>query len=163
MICHHPLLAFMNDFAVRAGVQVLPTSDLFVFQPRQNLEENAQRRQFWCLEVMGHRCGPQQQNIWSESLQIAGRVWSVQNCVKKFERISIFFISDISLKKESSCLTGLMSQQLVCTQLRWCASKCSTLHSIFQQMIKLKSRIWFTSVIIWRSGDTFMIIVWMNR
>lgn len=40
MICHHPLLAFVNDFGVRAGVQVLPTSDLFIFQPSQNLQKD---------------------------------------------------------------------------------------------------------------------------
>lgn len=39
MICHHPLLAFMDDFGIGARVQVLPTSHLFVFQPPQNLEE----------------------------------------------------------------------------------------------------------------------------
>ncbi len=39
MICHHSLLAFMDDFGIGAGVQVLPTSHLFIFQPPQNLEE----------------------------------------------------------------------------------------------------------------------------
>lgn len=39
VICHHPLLAFMDDFAVGAWVQVLPTSHLFIFQPSQNLRE----------------------------------------------------------------------------------------------------------------------------
>lgn len=38
MIRHHPLLAFMDDFGIGAGVQVLPTSHLFVFQPPQHLE-----------------------------------------------------------------------------------------------------------------------------
>lgn len=39
VICHHPLLAFVDDFGVGAGVQVLPASHFFVFQPRQNLEK----------------------------------------------------------------------------------------------------------------------------
>lgn len=45
MICHHPLLAFMDDFAVGAGVQVLPTSHLFVFQSCQNLQDEEEEGQ----------------------------------------------------------------------------------------------------------------------
>ena len=37
---HHPLLTFVDDFGVGAGVQVLPTSHFFIFQSPQNLEEN---------------------------------------------------------------------------------------------------------------------------
>lgn len=33
VICHHPLLAFMDDFGVGAGVQVLSTSHSFFLQP----------------------------------------------------------------------------------------------------------------------------------
>lgn len=39
VVRHHPLLAFVNDFGVGAGVQVLPTSHFLVFQPCQNLVE----------------------------------------------------------------------------------------------------------------------------
>lgn len=39
MVCHHSLLAFMDDFGIGAWVQVLPTSHFLVFQPAQNLKE----------------------------------------------------------------------------------------------------------------------------
>lgn len=41
VVRHHSLLAFVNDFGVGAGVQVLPTSHFLVFQPCQNLVEGS--------------------------------------------------------------------------------------------------------------------------
>ena len=39
VIGHHPLLALVEDFGVGAGVEVLPTPHLLVFQPSQDLQE----------------------------------------------------------------------------------------------------------------------------
>lgn len=55
MICHHPLLAFMNDFGIGAGVQVLTTSHLFVFQPSQNLEQGRSQIQISNYKVAGRQ------------------------------------------------------------------------------------------------------------
>lgn len=42
VVCNHSLLAFMDDFGVGAGVKILPTSHLLIFQPSQNLKEHKQ-------------------------------------------------------------------------------------------------------------------------
>lgn len=42
VVCNHSLLAFMDDFGVGAGVKILPTSHLLIFQPSQNLKEHEQ-------------------------------------------------------------------------------------------------------------------------
>ena len=39
VVGHHPLLALVEDFGVGAGVEVLPTPHLLVFQPPQDLQE----------------------------------------------------------------------------------------------------------------------------
>lgn len=47
VVCDHPLLAFMDDFGVGAGVKILPTSHLLIFQPSQNLKEHKQQPVFF--------------------------------------------------------------------------------------------------------------------
>lgn len=50
MVCHHSLLAFVDDFGIGAWVQVFPTSHLLVFQPAQNLKgEKTMERGSLCL------------------------------------------------------------------------------------------------------------------
>ena len=38
VVGHHPLLALVEDFGIGAGVEVLPTPHLLVFQPSQDLQ-----------------------------------------------------------------------------------------------------------------------------
>lgn len=47
VVCNHPLLAFMDDFGVGAGVKILTTSHLLIFQPSQNLKEHKQEPVFF--------------------------------------------------------------------------------------------------------------------
>lgn len=49
VVCNHPLLAFMDDFGVGAGVKILTTSHLLIFQPSQNLKEHKQEPVFFFL------------------------------------------------------------------------------------------------------------------
>lgn len=49
VVCNHSLLAFMDDFGVGAGVKILPTSHLLIFQPSQNLKEHKQEPVFFCI------------------------------------------------------------------------------------------------------------------
>lgn len=48
VVCNHPLLAFVDDFGVGAGVKILPTSHLLIFQPSQNLKEHQQEPVCFC-------------------------------------------------------------------------------------------------------------------
>lgn len=43
VVCNHSLLAFMDDFGVGAGVKILPTSHLLIFQPSQNLKKHKEK------------------------------------------------------------------------------------------------------------------------
>lgn len=74
VVRHHSLLAFMNDFGVGAGVQVLPTSHFLVFQPCQNLVEG--NRWFgFTQESLQHRNDDIQKYTNTKSWQVyCGRV-----------------------------------------------------------------------------------------